>query len=217
MTFFKVKYFSLALPLLLIFVLITLIFGSWNCGGKKKKPEELTHKKSTAELISHITSGIISSSEVISIRFVKPMVREEVIGSILKEKIFSFSPDIKGEARWGDNQTLVFHSLEKLPFRQNYDGKLFLNKLFPAITEKKPVSFQFQVAGREIDQLNSDFKLRDMNDPNTLIYSGVISFTEPISINQVSGAVSLRMEGRLIPIQWKILRKMQSQCCLNGS
>ena len=207
MTFFKVKNFSLALPFLLIFVLITLIFGSWSCGGKKKKPEELTHKKSTAELISHITSGIISSSDVISIRFVKPMVREEVIGSILEETIFSFSPGIKGEVRWGDNQTLVFHAREKLPFHQNYDGKLFLNKLFPSITEKKPVSFQFQVAGREIDQLDSDFKLRDMNDPNTLIYSGIISFTEPISINQVRGAVSLRMEGRLIPIQWKILKQ----------
>ncbi|MCK4836621.1 MAG: hypothetical protein KAT17_08280, partial [Candidatus Aminicenantes bacterium] len=130
------------------------------------------------------------------------MAKAEQVGKVLDESIFAFDPDIQGVTRWKDNRTLTFQAREKLPFRKCFSGKVHLKKLFPDLTDQKTVSFQFEVAGREIVEFGGDFELPDMNNPEVLIYTGTLSFTESIGLTEVRESVSLYREGKQVQLKW---------------
>jgi uncharacterized protein YfaS (alpha-2-macroglobulin family) len=185
-------------------LILTVVIGS--CKGKKEISDGERLAQSTAELVSHITSGIISPSDEIFVRFVHPVVKDKQIGSEIKKSVFSFSPEIQGVLRWKDNQTLAFQSHQKLPFRRKYKGTLNLKNLFPSLKKQESIVFQFEVSGREISRLSGDFELRNNNDPKVVIYTGTIVFTESVAFSNVKSSVRLLKEGRILPLQWQELR-----------
>ena len=64
------------------------------------------------EYISAYTSGDISISSTIQIRFTQPQIEEDKIGSAETRKLFDFSPSIKGDAKWVDTYTIRIYAIE---------------------------------------------------------------------------------------------------------
>ncbi|MEJ2055532.1 MAG: MG2 domain-containing protein, partial [Calditrichaceae bacterium] len=93
---------------------------------------------------------------------------------------------------------------ESLPFRAKYKGKLDLNILFPEFKDKnlEDLTFEFEVAGREVESFSSELKLKDENDPKFLILEGRVIFTEPVDFSRVEKASSLYLDNRRITIKW---------------
>jgi len=194
----------------LIFFTIVLLVNFVGCKGKKAEFDNIIYSKKTAELISHITSGIISASDDIFVRFVAPVIKTDQVGSVLKKSVFSFSPEIQGITRWKDQRTLTFLPNKKLKFGQKYTGTLDLKALVPKNKQLTSLTINFIVAPREIIFLTGDFELKDINNPNLLVYKGNIVFSEPIDLELVKNSVFIYKESRQIPLQWDIIEKDSS-------
>ncbi len=156
-------------------------------------------------MVSQVTSGLISSKNAISVRFVAPMVNDNLVGEILQKQVFTFQPEIEGLAKWLDNRTLIFQPNAPLPLRDQYSGVLDIAKLLPQHKDKnlKPLEFRFQVAGRELTSAAGDFKLQKPDDPLLLTYSGTIIFTEETQLSDVRRAAKLRLNSKNLILTWE--------------
>lgn len=104
--------------------------------------------------VSAYTSGMISSTAAIRVRFANDIVADTEIGSAAPADILSFEPAIKGTAIWESSQTVRFTPAEKLLAGQFYSGKANLKKVYPDIDrDLKVLDFDFKVLeqGYEVD------------------------------------------------------------------
>ena len=165
----------------------------------------------TAQLVSTVTSGTVSSEDIVKVRFVEPAIDTSLVGHTLKKQVFTFTPPIDGIAQWKTTQALVFRPNRPLSMRQPYQGRLDLAVLLPARADLQPLHFNFAVAGREILSLEGDFDLKTANDPRYLIYQGRLELTEKTAVQKVREAATLRLSsGRslrrgetLLPLTWQ--------------
>ncbi len=174
------------------------------CGrDEEPAPTEIKYSKKTAEIISHVTSGMVSASDQIRVTFVQPEAGENLVGSSIKKKIFHFKPHIEGIAQWKDRRTLTFKPNQKLPFRKTFTAEVRFNELLPAYKDAEPLTFQFIVAGREIADISGDFELQKPGDPEYLFYKGRIAFTESIAMDTVKRAVAFTSNSQPVELQWQ--------------
>lgn len=196
----KSKYIS---PLSIILIISVLVFNI-SCGKKEKESElPLQYTVDTAKIISHVTSGIISSGDPIFIRFVNPVAEDTKIGTTIKKNIFSFSPGIDGITKWKDRRTIVFLPNSKLKFYEKYSGVIKFNKLLPQFNKAKPFKCNFEIAGREVNTIAGYFFMGKSGNPNLLKYKGEINFTETINLEKVKESVYLMEKNSAIPLDWE--------------
>ena len=141
-------------------------------------------------MVSHVSGGVLASTDPIRVRFVSPVVGKSQVGQVLRTRVFRFVPSIDGLATWEDVRTLVFKPNAPLTLRTVYSGELSMVDLFPQHKDLKPLVIQFEVAGRELVALETDFELSDANDPQRLVFSGQISFNERADSSAVRDAVA---------------------------
>jgi len=84
-----------------IFRLAVLLFLFASCGGKTKVSEESAFER----YISAYTSGQVSKFATIRVMLVAGVPDVEA-GQEITEKVFDFSPSIKGTTSWLDNRTI---------------------------------------------------------------------------------------------------------------
>ena len=190
-------------------LLMLLLFSLPGCQKKAEQQEgEISYPVETAKMVSGVTSGIVSPKVTVRVRFVAPMVKENLVGSTLKETVFAFEPPIDGIARWENRRTLTFRPNAPLPLRQKYRGTLDMAKLFPRHKAEKlqPLEFAFEVAGREIATVSGDFELLKPDQPKKLIYRGTILLTQDADSASLAKATQLLRDGKNIPLQWQKVR-----------
>ena len=181
------------------FVLLSVL--ALGCARVPVEDLRQTVPPETAQLVSTVTSGTVSSEDVIKVRFVKPAIDASLVGHTLKKQVFTFTPPIDGITQWETTQALVFRPNRPLPMRQSYQGRLDLAALLPARADLRlssgrslqPLHFNFAVAGREILSLEGDFDLKTTDDPRYLIYQGRLELTEKADVQKVREAATLRL------------------------
>ncbi len=187
----------------LIFILSVFLVSLVSCGKKHKSGnKDIEYTEDTARIISHLTSGIISSGDRIYLRFVDPVIKEENIGKKIKSKVFSFKPRIKGISKWEDRRTIIFIPDSRLPFHEEYSAKADLKMISSAFDKLLPVDFSFKTAGREIKTLFGEFFLVNENNPDNLKYTGEIGFTGDIKFETVKDNLSFISQSGEIPLLW---------------
>jgi uncharacterized protein YfaS (alpha-2-macroglobulin family) len=198
---FFVNDFSNRFKVLLFLILFAIMVT--NCKKEPARDEELSYPLETAELVSQVTSGIIAPDGILIARFVSPVIQENLVGQSVTKTVFRFEPSITGVTRWQDRQTLIFKPNSPLPFREKYKGELDLPALLPLHKEKlDPMKFRFEVAGREIAAVQTDFELINENDPQNLRVVGSVSFTERVEMQAVEEATTLRLDGKSLKLNW---------------
>ncbi len=182
-------------------VLLTLFACS------KRSPEDApqSYPLETARMVSHVSEGVLASTDPIRVRFVSSVIGKSQVGQVLRTRVFRFVPSIDGLATWEDVRTLVFKPNAPLTLRTTYSGELSMADLFPQHKDLKPLVIQFEVAGRELVALEADFELPDANDPQRLVFSGQISFNERADSAAVSDAVVLRFGDQQLALYWRVL------------
>lgn len=171
---------------------------------KSQKPETIEYPMETAKLVSHVTSGVISSNEKIRVRFVNPIIKENQVGNTLKKNVFQFDPHLDGISNWEDRRTLVFEPNNRLPLRQIFRGSLDVQSLIPEHeTELEPLRFQFTVNGREISMLSTEFKLQSENDPFKLYLEGEVFLTEKTILEEIKSATQLFLKSTELTLEWQ--------------
>jgi len=173
---------------------------------RSKKVEEgrpIEYTEDMAKLISQVPAGVVSPDEPLIVKFAESVATKGQVGTTLKKSIFQVEPQISGITRWKDRKTLEFKPNKSLPLRQHYKGALDLAQLFPTRKSMKPLHFQFEVAGRELDKVSADFQLIKRDDPTKLRYQGKIIFTVPTDLQKVKEATSLEVQGKPVELTWQ--------------
>lgn len=185
-----------------------LFLISYGCGHaeKEKTEQKPSYSIETAKEISHMTSGLISSSEPIRVRFVHPIVDKNRANVPLKLPVFHFSPDISGYAIWQDSQTLAFIPDNSLKLGQMFTGKLDIKALLPGQKQSalKEIDMAFKVAGRELVRLDGTFTASQTGKASEAAFEGTVDFTEPATMDMVKKSFSIRLDGRDIRAVWMI-------------
>jgi len=188
---------------LLVFILTFSMFFVIACKkGKESETPSVVYPENTARIISHVTSGVISSEDNIHLRFVDPIIKKDIVGTIIKPEIFKFKPEIKGVSKWQDSRTIVFIPQSRLPFHEEYTGTIIFRSLIEKKKNLNPLNFSFRVAGRELETLNGEFELVNENDPDKLNYRGEVGFTENIDFKTVKKNVVFFSQSGNIPMIW---------------
>jgi alpha-2-macroglobulin len=192
---------SLRSPLHRLIPLFCLLLIN-SCSQQSEK-EARPPTEEDARLVGELPAGPVGSREPLRVRFVEPVVAENLVGHTLQKPVFSFQPPIVGLAHWEDRRTLTFRPNQPLPARQEYRAELDLTALFPSRKNLDPLQWAFAVVGREVETSTGAFVLLDPAEPRRLLYEGEIEFTEITTLEAVQQAAELRLENRPVPLQWE--------------
>lgn len=176
----------------------TVLLMSVSCGVKKEKKKSIAFDENAAKTVSAMTSGVISSTDKIKVRFAKNVIDKNLVGTSIVVPILEFSPEIKGVAMWEDGQTLAFSPSKPLPLNEKYTGKLLIKKLFPSDKnlKKDVIDFSFQVATRELVSLKGDFEPESYDTPDVVNFTGTVLLTEPCEVASVKKAVKILLDDK---------------------
>ena len=96
-----------------IFLLI-LIAACSLLGSCNRKEKSIPVDPAFSKYIDGYTSGVISKTGAIRVRLTEETPATHSINEPLKEKLFSFTPQVKGKAYWIDARTIEFKPDENL-------------------------------------------------------------------------------------------------------
>jgi len=97
-----------------------------------------------SKYIESYTTGIISKGSTIKIRLASEVQVSHEQNAQLSDKLFSFSPSIKGKAYWIDARTVEFRPEGKLDPDKSYAGDFKLNKIIDVSGKFEDFKFSFQ-------------------------------------------------------------------------
>ncbi len=182
---------------ILALVLVALVLVQ--CSGKKSN--DLFEVKFNPH-ISAFTAGAISSTSTLTI-----VLSDDYKGNIslvdpIPEKLFDFSPTIKGLAFWVDKRTIEFRPEQRLPNGQTYHGKFFLNKIKKVDKEHGAFEFRFQTRKQSFSVSLDGFEPHDPSDGVFNKVSGTLTATDIIDQQDVAKILVAKHEGQPLKIRW---------------
>ena len=123
---------------LLLIVLIGVLFSS--CKSEKSKQID----PDFVQYISGFTYGTISPQSYIQVELTQEMPTVELNAEV-KDKLFSFSPKLKGKTVWINSRTLRFiPDANELKMGKEYAAKLQLGKLLKVEDKFRTFDFYFK-------------------------------------------------------------------------
>lgn len=166
-----------------ILVGIPMFTGCSHFGKTKGQSTEF------ATFVKAYTGGIISDKSTIRVELASD-VPEVVPGEDIKNGILTFSPSIKGTARWLSSSMIEFIPDQgALKSGQAYTGKLRLDKIRKISNRKfKKFSFSFMVAIKEAVLSLGEINITAAS-PDKASVDGIISLTEELPLEKVQSMI----------------------------
>lgn len=150
------------LPLSILLAL-ALLLG--NCSSKQDEApllqgvaEDLLGKKiALADYVVAKPAKILSARSFIEIEFKRAMVPPHLVGADLGAGPVELSPAVEAKATWVSTSLLRLQPKNALPAGKKFAGKLVGKKAFGEAIDADNYAFEFQVAQRELLDVNGDF------------------------------------------------------------
>lgn len=120
---------------------LTLIVSLFSCG---KKETWIEVDPAFSQYIDAYTTGVISKTSSISIQLAADANTTHTVGEELKEKLFDFSPSIKGKAYWLNARTIEFKPESWLEADKVYEVKFKLGKVTKVPDKFSELRFNMQ-------------------------------------------------------------------------
>ncbi|MFP4377754.1 MAG: alpha-2-macroglobulin family protein [Spirochaetales bacterium] len=179
-------------------LLVVAILGA--CSEQSSGSVE--HSETTARLVTHMTSGEISTTSPIRVVFRRDMVPDSQVGDSA-DSLMELSPRIGGSWFWETPRAISFQPERPLPLRTTFDGTLDLEAAVELANisvegRVEPASFRFTTLGREITSFSGDFELVSANDPSQMFYVASIGFNDPPEQARFERAISVTYDDRRV-------------------
>ena len=163
---------------IILFIMLGLLFS---CASSERPSE--------AEFVPYIsayTGGLIYPTSTIQIELTSDQKVEP--NSEVKDKLFSFSPSIKGKAFWVNSRTIEFvPEAGALKNGKTYEAQFKLGKVIPVDKRLKTFYFSFKVQEGDFDIQSETL---DIIDPKLVTATGIIRFSNTVALEQVQKAFS---------------------------
>jgi len=192
------KKISGRLGLLLSLIIISLTLTQ--C--KKSKKTTTPVDPAFSGYVSAFTSGMISNQSNIVIKLTEA-VPDVKANEPVKESLFSFSPSIKGETYWVDNQTIQFDPEEVLPSDKLYDVKFYLSKIIQVPDKLKVLKFQVQTIKQAINVTFDGLQAYEVTDLTRQKLQGKIQTADFADNDKLEQTFSATQNGKSLDISWE--------------
>ncbi|MDR0683340.1 MAG: alpha-2-macroglobulin [Dysgonamonadaceae bacterium] len=150
---------------------------------------EITPVSEFVPYINAYTGGLIYPSSTIQIELVNEQGEVE-INTEVKDKLFSFSPSIKGKTYWVNNRTIEFVPEEgALENGKTYEAQFKLGKVIEVDERHKVFQFTFKVEDRDLDIQENPLEI---TDSLLVTATGSIRFSDEVSPDLVKEAFSAK-------------------------
>ena len=175
-------------PVYFFYFFICLVIFS--CSQNK----EIIPSSEYAPYISAFTGGSISSQSTVKIEFAQDQPIVE-LNAALEEKLFDFSPSIKGKAYWINNRTLEFvPDSGQLKHGELYNSTFRLGKVMEVNKKLSNFSFSFRVTPQNFGLEMQPYFVEEPNSEISKV-EGALKFGDRVSLDQVQKMVTVSMDG----------------------
>ncbi len=168
-----------------------------SCGQNK----EVLPSADFAPYISAYSGGVISNHSSIRIEFTQdiPMVE---LNTALKDKLFDFSPSLKGKAYWVNNRVIEFvPDSGQLKPGELYNGTFKLNKVMSVKKGFESFPFSFHVMPQHYS-IETASVVISANNSKVASVEGTIQFSDRTNIEKVKAHLFAVLEdGTTFPVE----------------
>ena len=169
-------------------------------GCKPKKPIEID--PAFAQYVSAFTSGTISATGKIRIRFTEEFKENITLETPLKEGWISFSPSIKGDLVWTDTQTLEFRPTEWLEQGQLYEVRFKLSEITSVPENLKDFQFSFAVFHQHMETEINSIQSYDQIDLTKMEMKGTIRTIDVCKSDELEKTLSAAQSFGPLAVRW---------------
>ncbi|MDH5381004.1 MAG: MG2 domain-containing protein, partial [Cyclobacteriaceae bacterium] len=156
---------------------------------------------SFAVFVSSYTSGTISAHSSVLIRLAEE-VSEEVFNTDLPDDLFSFSPEVKGEAVWLDKQTVEFRPAAILTPGSSYTVKFNLGKIIEVPEDKSSFEYSIKTLVQNFDLRVQNLITTDVKNMEILEMEGVITTADLAEVANVEKMLVPSQNGKSLTVSW---------------
>ncbi len=185
-----------------LFTLLLLLSAGCqkNAGGN-------TSGDSAADVNTYVyayTSGVISKTDPIRIRFAQPVVTADQIGEEVPGGILSFSPGISGNGSWEDELTLLFQPEEWLRSSTQYHATVNLKKLIPDVpSSDREFAFSFKTRDQYLNVTFDGLRAPNPNNLRKQELSGKVATADIAAAEEIAQTLSAVQNGQSLQINWQ--------------
>ncbi|MDR0863761.1 MAG: hypothetical protein LBO74_02360 [Candidatus Symbiothrix sp.] len=170
-------------PLTFAAVILFSLYAFFSCS------KEIVPASEFVPYINAYTGGLIYPTSTIQIELANDQADIE-INTEVKDKLFSFSPSIKGKAYWVSSRSIEFVPEEgALKSGENYEAEFKLGKVIKVDKRHKTFFFSFKVEERDFDIQEDPL---DIIDPKLVTATGIIRFSDDVKLDLVRKAFSAK-------------------------
>ena len=184
-----------------ILVFLTVLITLCRCGDSQNDVASIVVDPGFSNYINAFTSGVISKNENIKVELLQPYQAAK-IGKPVSESLFSFSPDIEGQAYWLDQQTIEFRPNKKLSSGQAYEATFYLEKLVEVPDDFKEMVFGFMVMHQSINVDFKGIKPIDLNDFSKQEVFGTVRTNDVSDVADLESCFTASQNGNKLNIVW---------------
>ncbi|NRA52496.1 MAG: hypothetical protein HRU12_25485, partial [Phaeodactylibacter sp.] len=172
-----------------------------SCNSKEKRAAAMP--ESAQAYVYSYTTGIISKTSPVRVRFASAVASEDQIGQPA-ENIIKLKPSVAGQAIWEDSQTLLFQPDQHLTSGTVYIAQVQLGKLFSQVPEEaKQFEFDFRTHDLNLSANLGGLSTPDLKQLSRQELSGTAITTDFVEDETVESAISATQEGGQLNIRWE--------------
>ena len=152
--------------------------------------------------ISAFTSGVVSNESSVKIILAADVNKSVEFGKAVEEKLFDFSPEIKGTTTWLDARTIEFKPETKLKSGQFYKSEFYLSKIVEVPTELKTFDFSFETIHQAFAVYVDGVTTIDKQTLRWQQVKGLLSTSDAAPNEEIEKLLSADQNGKNLRIHW---------------
>jgi uncharacterized protein YfaS (alpha-2-macroglobulin family) len=165
--------------------------------ARSKEPATVAINPAFGEYISSYTAGIVNSGTAIRI-----VLAQNATDSTIT-KVFSFSPNIPGEANWIDSRTIEFRPEGRLISGQVYEVGFSLGKVIAGVpSDLRNFEYSFQVIPQNFEIQVVNFKPYVKTELKRQMIEGVLTTADFAENENVEKMMTAEQEGKSLKLTW---------------
>ncbi len=177
---------------------LTLIITLFSCNKKDKWIEV---DPAFSQYIDAYTTGVVSKTSTISIRLAADANTTHTVGEELTDKLFDFSPAVKGKAYWLNARTIEFKPEQWLAPDKVYEVNFRLAKVTKVPDKFSNLRFNMKTVKPSFKV--TEYGLRSNGTKNKMNLSGMLETADVETGKDIEQLLAATFDGRIVKINWQ--------------
>ena len=186
---------KLSYPAMIIVMIIII------SGGCKPEKEQAKSPALVSEYITGYTSGQVSRSAELIIKFALPVAEAGQQETAADRNILETKPSLEGQLTWTDPSTLVFTPATRLDWNTEYEILIDLERIYGKDVKLREHKFTVFTPEKSFTIDISGLKMAD-GDNTSYLLSGEMNTSDQFDVKEAESILDAKQEGSDLSIEW---------------